>query len=102
MSTLKTTVTTLALSCVLASNAHAGFRLNDGRVLIKTGDPVAKIHQHIKPTKSYSGKVCAKPSVMSCRRKGSTHGRIYEYEIKKVTYVVQSNSGQITYIEWKY
>lgn len=90
------------LSAVLAGEAQADFRLDNGRVLIQIGDPVARIHHHLKPIKRYIGQVCAKPSVMSCRRKGRTTGWIYQYAANDVIYTVQTHGGTITYIEWDY
>ncbi len=100
MKKIKIAVAIVTIS--LTSNAHAEMRLENGKVLIETGEPVSKIHKYIKPVKSYSGKVCKEPSAMSCRRKGSTYGRIYEYETNNVTYIVETNGGKITYMTWRY
>lgn len=100
MSRLKVTITTLALSVILTSNSHADIRLKGGTVLVTTGDPVSKLHKHIKPGKSYSGSVCKKPSNDTCSR-NTGYGTIYEYKMTNRIYIVQTYRGTITYVEWR-
>jgi len=83
--------------------ASSDIRLKHGKVLIRKGDQISELHEHIRPSRSYSGKVCMKPSNPECDNRNYTHGRIYEYDMKDrgITYIVQTNGNLITHIKWR-
>lgn len=94
---------TLALvTASLTTPVQADIRLNDGKVLINSGDPIAKLNRHLKPSRKYSASVCKEPSTQRCRKRDSRPGTIYEYHANKVIYSVQTYGSTITYVEWRH
>ncbi len=91
----------LLATAVGIPQANADIRLQNGKVLISVGDPVAKLNRHLKPVTQYAGRVCHKPSNHQCRKQDSRPGTIYEYRANQVTYTVQTYRNTITYVEWR-
>jgi hypothetical protein len=93
----------LSLTISAWAAASSDIRLDNGRELIRKGDKISELHEHIKPQRSYYGKVCRKPSNPECESRNYTQGRIYEYDLedKGLTYIVQTNGSLITYIKWR-
>jgi hypothetical protein len=93
----------LSLTISAWAQASSDIRLDNGRELIRKGDKISKLHEHIKPSRSYSGRVCQKPSNTECKNRNYTSGSIYEYDFndKGLTYIVQTNGRLITYIKWR-
>ncbi|MBA4503381.1 hypothetical protein [Marinobacterium marinum] len=83
-------------------SANADIRLQNGKVLVSVGDPVAKLNRYLEPVHKHSGPVCHKPSNHSCRPQDSRTGMIYEYHANRVVYTVQTYRKTITYVEWRH
>lgn len=103
MKILKVLVVLTALTASMWATASSDIRLKNGKVLIRKGDQISELHEHIRPSRSYGGKVCQKPSNPECDNRNYTRGRIYEYDMqdKGITYIVQTNGSVITHIKWR-
>jgi hypothetical protein len=85
--------------CIAVSSAHA-MRLDNGRILIKRGDPVAKL-------KRYAGRadhrdqmrVCKKPHSSKCRGEKGWGWR-YQYFMENRTWFIDEYNGIIVHMDW--
>lgn len=95
-------VTTAALLALVGTRAWGSdIRVDQGREIIRAGDPAAKLARYLgSPDYAEFGRVCAKPSHSPCRRSNSARGRIYQYRYDDLYYTIEVYDGTITRIEW--
>lgn len=89
------------LSMVGTQALGSDIRVDNGRDIIRAGDPAAKLARYLgSPIYAENGRVCRKPSHGECNRDRSGRGRIYQYRYDDLYYTIEVYDGTITRIEW--
>lgn len=96
---MKKSLIALSLSAILAAPSVQAMRINDGKTLIKEGDSIGELTQHMGRGSTSVVKVCRLPSSSSCRG-GTAWGIRHVYIAKDRTWIVDELHGIITHIEW--